>query len=187
MLARGFVTIEGVMAEVAPDISVIEIVSEHVIAAARRPEVFGDAADRSRHDERRFGRGLGEAADPAVEHVGDARPRADQGERRHRGVLAASLPPPTPRWVAYRWRCCRRGCSWGRLSCAPRLCSRNCSACPCSACWAMSAPSCWVPTRCSTSWSPAIAFSTTRSRGRGCVTSCLQVGGGGETEKGQPW
>lgn len=32
MLARGFVTIEGVIAQVAPDISVIEIVSKHVIA-----------------------------------------------------------------------------------------------------------------------------------------------------------
>ena len=88
MLARGFVTIEGVMAQVAPDISVIEIVSKHVIAQHADPKFLATQLIDSRHDERRFGRGLGEAADPAVEHVGDARPRADQGERRHRGVLA---------------------------------------------------------------------------------------------------
>lgn len=38
MLARGFVTIEGVMAQVAPDISVIEIVSKHVIAHQADPK-----------------------------------------------------------------------------------------------------------------------------------------------------
>ena len=38
MLARGFVTIEGVMAQVAPDISVIEIVSKHVIAQHADPK-----------------------------------------------------------------------------------------------------------------------------------------------------
>lgn len=38
MLARGFVTIEGVMAQVAPDISVIEIVSKHVIAQQVDPK-----------------------------------------------------------------------------------------------------------------------------------------------------
>ena len=38
MLARGFVTIEGVMAQVAPDISVIEIVSKHVIAQQADPK-----------------------------------------------------------------------------------------------------------------------------------------------------
>ena len=37
MLARGFVTIEGVIAQVAPDISVIEIVSKHVIAQQADP------------------------------------------------------------------------------------------------------------------------------------------------------
>lgn len=37
-LARGFVTIEGVMAQVAPDISVIEIVSKHVIAQQADPK-----------------------------------------------------------------------------------------------------------------------------------------------------
>lgn len=88
MLARGFVTIEGVMAQVGARYQRHRDRVEARHRPAGRPEVFGDAADRSRHDERRFGRGLGEAADPAVEHVGDARPRADQGERRHRGVLA---------------------------------------------------------------------------------------------------
>ena len=38
MLARGFVTIEGVIAQVAPDISVIEIVSKHVIAQQAGPK-----------------------------------------------------------------------------------------------------------------------------------------------------
>lgn len=38
MLARGFVTIEGVIAQVAPDISVIEIVSKHVIAQQAAPK-----------------------------------------------------------------------------------------------------------------------------------------------------
>lgn len=38
MLARGFVTIEGVIAQVAPDISVIEIVSKHVIAQQVDPK-----------------------------------------------------------------------------------------------------------------------------------------------------
>ena len=38
MLARGFVTIEGVMAQVAPDISVIEIVSKHDIAQQADPK-----------------------------------------------------------------------------------------------------------------------------------------------------
>ena len=38
MLARGFVAIEGVMAQVAPDISVIEIVSKHVIAQQADPK-----------------------------------------------------------------------------------------------------------------------------------------------------
>lgn len=38
MLARGFVTIEGVIAQVAPDISVIEIVSKHVIAQQSDPK-----------------------------------------------------------------------------------------------------------------------------------------------------
>ena len=38
VLARGFVTIEGVMAQVAPDISVIEIVSKHVIAQQADPK-----------------------------------------------------------------------------------------------------------------------------------------------------
>ena len=38
MLARGFVTIEGVMAQVAPDISGIEIVSKHVIAQQADPK-----------------------------------------------------------------------------------------------------------------------------------------------------
>lgn len=38
MLARGFVTIEGVIAQVAPDISVIEIVSKHVIAQQADPK-----------------------------------------------------------------------------------------------------------------------------------------------------
>lgn len=38
MLARGFVTIEGVVAQVAPDISVIEIVSKHVIAQQADPK-----------------------------------------------------------------------------------------------------------------------------------------------------
>lgn len=38
MLARGFVTIEGVIAQVAPDISVIEIVSKHVIAQHADPK-----------------------------------------------------------------------------------------------------------------------------------------------------
>lgn len=38
MLARGFVTTEGVMAQVAPDISVIEIVSKHVIAQQADPK-----------------------------------------------------------------------------------------------------------------------------------------------------
>ena len=37
-LARGFVTIEGVIAQVAPDISVIEIVSKHVIAQQADPK-----------------------------------------------------------------------------------------------------------------------------------------------------
>ena len=38
MLARGFVTIEGVIAQVAPDLSVIEIVSKHVIAQQADPK-----------------------------------------------------------------------------------------------------------------------------------------------------
>ncbi|MEC4272147.1 AarF/UbiB family protein [Adlercreutzia sp. R25] len=38
MLARGFVTIEGVIAQVAPNISVIEIVSRHVIAQQGDPK-----------------------------------------------------------------------------------------------------------------------------------------------------
>lgn len=38
MIARGFVTIEGVIAQVAPDISVIEIVSKHVIAQQADPK-----------------------------------------------------------------------------------------------------------------------------------------------------
>ena len=38
MLARGFVAIEGVIAQVAPDISVIEIVSKHVIAQQADPK-----------------------------------------------------------------------------------------------------------------------------------------------------
>ena len=38
MLARGFVTIEGVIAQVTPDISVIEIVSKHVIAQQADPK-----------------------------------------------------------------------------------------------------------------------------------------------------
>lgn len=38
MLARGFVTIEGVIAQVAADISVIEIVSKHVIAQQADPK-----------------------------------------------------------------------------------------------------------------------------------------------------
>ena len=38
MLARGLVTIEGVIAQVAPDISVIEIVSKHVIAQQADPK-----------------------------------------------------------------------------------------------------------------------------------------------------
>lgn len=38
MLARGFATIEGVIAQVAPDISVIEIVSKHVIAQQADPK-----------------------------------------------------------------------------------------------------------------------------------------------------
>lgn len=38
MLARGFVTIEGVIAQGAPDISVIEIVSKHVIAQQADPK-----------------------------------------------------------------------------------------------------------------------------------------------------
>ena len=38
MLARGFVTIEGVIAQVGPDISVIEIVSKHVIAQQADPK-----------------------------------------------------------------------------------------------------------------------------------------------------
>ena len=38
MLARGFVTIEGVIAQVAPDIRVIEIVSKHVIAQQADPK-----------------------------------------------------------------------------------------------------------------------------------------------------
>ena len=38
MLARGFVTIEGVIAQVAPDISVIEIVSKHSIAQQADPK-----------------------------------------------------------------------------------------------------------------------------------------------------
>ena len=38
MLARGFVTIEGVIAQVAPEISVIEIVSKHVIAQQADPK-----------------------------------------------------------------------------------------------------------------------------------------------------
>lgn len=38
MLARGFVTIEGVIAQVAPDISVIEVVSKHVIAQQADPK-----------------------------------------------------------------------------------------------------------------------------------------------------
>lgn len=38
MLARGFVTIEGVIAQVAPSISVIEIVSKHVIAQQAEPK-----------------------------------------------------------------------------------------------------------------------------------------------------
>lgn len=38
MLARGFVTIEGVIAQVAPDISVIEIVSKHVITQQADPK-----------------------------------------------------------------------------------------------------------------------------------------------------
>ena len=38
MLARGFVTVEGVIAQVAPDISVIEIVSKHVIAQQADPK-----------------------------------------------------------------------------------------------------------------------------------------------------
>ena len=38
MLARGFVTIEGVIAQVAPDISVIELVSKHVIAQQADPK-----------------------------------------------------------------------------------------------------------------------------------------------------
>lgn len=38
MLARGFVTIEGVVAQVAPSISVIEIVSKHVISQQAEPK-----------------------------------------------------------------------------------------------------------------------------------------------------
>ena len=38
MLARGFVTIEGVIAQVAPSISVIEIVSKHVVAQQAEPK-----------------------------------------------------------------------------------------------------------------------------------------------------
>ncbi|MEC4184267.1 AarF/UbiB family protein [Adlercreutzia sp. R21] len=38
MLARGFVTIEGVIAQVAPSISVIEIVSKHVISQQAEPK-----------------------------------------------------------------------------------------------------------------------------------------------------
>lgn len=41
MLARGFVTIEGVIAQVAPSISVIEIVSKHVIAQQADPKYVG--------------------------------------------------------------------------------------------------------------------------------------------------
>ena len=76
MLARGFVTIEGVIAQVAPDISVIEIVSKHVIAQQADPKFLAtqliDLATTSAASAE-----AGEVADPAVEHVGDARSRAD--------------------------------------------------------------------------------------------------------------
>ena len=133
MLARGFVTNEGGH---CPGRARHQRHRDRVEARHRpagRPEVFGDAADRSRHDERRFGRGLGEAADPAVEHVGDARPRADQGD----GDIEVSSRILATAYASVGshsslGRCCRAGgCSWGRLSLVHHgLCSRNCSACP---------------------------------------------------------
>ena len=44
MLARGFVTIEGVIAHISPDTSVIEIVSKHVIAQQADPQYLATKA-----------------------------------------------------------------------------------------------------------------------------------------------
>jgi ubiquinone biosynthesis protein len=41
MLARGFVTLEGVIAQISPSTSVIEIVSKHVIAQQGDPKMLG--------------------------------------------------------------------------------------------------------------------------------------------------
>ena len=165
MLARGFVTIEGVIAQVAPDISVIEIVSKHVIAQQADPKFLAtqliDLATTSAAS--------AEALAKLPTQLSNTLEMLDRGQIKVNGDIEVSS-----RILATAYASVGRislallsaGLFLGRLSCAPRLCSRNCSACPCSACWAMSAPSCWVPTRCSTSWSPAIAFSTTRSRGR---------------------
>ena len=59
MLARGFVTIEGSLPRWRPDISVIEIVSKHVIAQQADPKFLATQLIDLATTERRFGRGLG--------------------------------------------------------------------------------------------------------------------------------
>ncbi len=50
MLARGFVTMEGLLAEIAPETSVIDVVSEHVMKQMFNPKYVGEKATAFLYD-----------------------------------------------------------------------------------------------------------------------------------------
>ena len=165
MLARGFVTIEGVIAQVAPDISVIEIVSKHVIAQQADPKFLAtqliDLATTSAAS--------AEALAKLPTQLSNTLEMLDRGQIKVNGDIEVSS-----RILATAYA------SVGRISLA--LLSAGLflgSSILCTT--AMQPQLLGVPllgvlgyvgafvlgaARCSASWSPAIAFSTTRSRGR---------------------
>ena len=132
MLARGFVTIEGVIAQVAPDISVIEIVSKHVIAQQADPKFLAtqliDLATTSAAS--------AEALAKLPTQLSNTLEMLDRGQIKVNGDIEVSS-----RILATAYASVGRislatlsaGLFWARLSCAPQPCSLSCSACPCSA------------------------------------------------------
>ena len=94
LLARGMVTIEGVLVDIAPDTSVIDIIAAHVKRRERTWEAFETQGARVRLDRGDVRAGRGALAHPGIAHArhdrsrpGSRRRRPRHPDRRHRRAL----------------------------------------------------------------------------------------------------
>ena len=94
LLARGMVTIEGVLVDIAPDTSVIDIIAAHVKRRERTWEAFETKAREVRLDRGDVRAGRGAPAHPGIAHArhdrsrpGARRRRSGHSHRCHRRAL----------------------------------------------------------------------------------------------------